>query len=139
MEDIAQERGPGYRYSRRATLPLIRQLSVVPNWRNALLLALQWAAMIAACTIAIRIDRWPAYLIAGIVIGVLAGVALIGFGVFYFMANGGQSDLQSGIAKDSRPSSMYSPPPSKGDSMFSTIDNPMRGNTGKFGGNVEEL
>lgn len=54
MEDIAQERGPGYRYSRRATLPLIRQLSVVPNWRNALLLALQWAVMIAACVIAIR-------------------------------------------------------------------------------------
>ena len=69
MEDIAQERGPGYRYSRRATLPLIRQLSVVPNWRNALLLALQWAVMIAACVIAIRVDRWPAYLIAGIVIG----------------------------------------------------------------------
>jgi fatty acid desaturase len=69
MEDIAQERGPGYRYSRRATLPLIRQLSVVPNWRNALLLALQWAVMIAACVIAIRADRWPAYLIAGIVIG----------------------------------------------------------------------
>jgi uncharacterized membrane protein YfcA len=69
MEENVQERGAGYRYSRRATLPLIRQLSVVPNWRNALLLALQWAVMIAACVIAIRADRWPAYLIAGIVIG----------------------------------------------------------------------
>ena len=69
MEDAAQDRAPGYRYSRRATLSLIRQLSVVPNWRNGFLLILQWAVIVAACVIAIRVDRWPAYLIAGIVIG----------------------------------------------------------------------
>lgn len=69
MDDIAQERAPGYRYSRRGTLPLIRQMSVVPNGRNALLLLLQWAVMTAACVIAIRVDQWPVYLLAGLVIG----------------------------------------------------------------------
>lgn len=69
MEDIATERAPGYRYPRRDTLPLIRQLSVVPDWRNALLLVFQWVVMIAACVIAIRVDRVWAYLLAGVVIG----------------------------------------------------------------------
>lgn len=69
MVDTAQERAPGYRYSRRGTLPLIRDLSVVPNRRNALLLLFQWIVMIAACVIAIRVDRWPVYLLAGVVIG----------------------------------------------------------------------
>nr|WP_253343427.1 fatty acid desaturase family protein [Sphingobium sp. OAS761] len=66
---MVEGRAPGYRYSRRGTLPLIRELSVVPNLRNALFLALQWAVIVAACAIAIRIDRWPAYLLCGLVIG----------------------------------------------------------------------
>lgn len=69
MDDIAKERAPGYRYSRRGTLPLVRELSVIDNRRNALLLALQWVIVIAAVVIAIRVDRIPVYLLAGVVIG----------------------------------------------------------------------
>ncbi|MEC3912306.1 fatty acid desaturase family protein [Sphingobium sp. CR2-8] len=69
MTDTAGERAPGYRYSRRGTLPLIRQLSVVDNRRNALLLLLQWVIIIAAGAIAIQVDRIPVYLLAAIVIG----------------------------------------------------------------------
>lgn len=69
MEDIAEQRPPGYRYSRRGTLPLIRQLSVIDDSRNAILLVLQWAIMIAACALAIAIDSVPVYLLAGFVIG----------------------------------------------------------------------
>lgn len=69
MEEIARERPPGYRYSRRGTLALVRELSVVDNRRNAVLLILQWAIAIGAGAIAIHVDRWPAYLIAGVVIG----------------------------------------------------------------------
>lgn len=69
MEDMVEERGPGYRYSRRGTLPLIKILSVVPNWRNAFLLAFQWAVIVAACVIAIRADQFWVYLLAGCVIG----------------------------------------------------------------------
>lgn len=69
MEDIAKERPPGYRYPRRGTLALIRELSVVDNRRNALLLVLQWMIMIAAGAIAIHVDRVAVYLLAGVVIG----------------------------------------------------------------------
>ncbi|WP_416462624.1 fatty acid desaturase family protein [Sphingomonas sp. VDB2] len=69
MEDIPEERAPGYRYSRRGTLPLIRQLSVIDNRRNALLLLLQWAIAIAAGAIAIHVDRIAVYILAGFVIG----------------------------------------------------------------------
>ncbi len=69
MENIVEERPPGYRYSRRGTLALIRRLSVIDNRRNALLLVLQWAIMIAAGAIAIHVDRIPVYLAAGFVIG----------------------------------------------------------------------
>jgi fatty acid desaturase len=69
MEDSANERPPGYRYSRRGTMPLIRQLSVVPNIGNALLIIFQWAVMIGACVVAIRADSLPVYLLAGFVIG----------------------------------------------------------------------
>ena len=67
--EIAKERPAGYRYSRRGTLALIRELSVIDNRRNALLLAMQWAIAIAAGAIAIRIDRIPVYVAAGFVIG----------------------------------------------------------------------
>ena len=67
MEDT--ERPPGYRYSRRGSFALIRQLSVVDNGRNACLLILQWAVMIAAIAIAIRVDHVLIYLLAGLVIG----------------------------------------------------------------------
>lgn len=69
METVAQERPSGYRYSRRGTLAMIRQLSVVDNRRNALLLALQWAIAIGAGAVAIQVDRVPVYLLAGFVIG----------------------------------------------------------------------
>ncbi|MDX3900908.1 MAG: fatty acid desaturase family protein [Sphingobium sp.] len=69
MDNIAEERAPGYRYSRRGMLPLIRRLSVIDDRRNALLLALQWAIMISAGAIAIHVDRVPVYLVAGFVIG----------------------------------------------------------------------
>lgn len=69
MEDIAKDRPPGYRYPRRDSLALIRQLSVIDNRRNALLLVLQWLIMIAAGAIAIHVDRIPVYLAAGFVIG----------------------------------------------------------------------
>lgn len=69
MEEIAKERSPGYRYSRRGTLPLVRKFSVIDNRRNALLLVLQWAIVIAAGAIAIHVDRIPVYLLAGLVIG----------------------------------------------------------------------
>jgi len=69
MEEIAKERPPGYRYSRRGTLALVRQLSVIDDRRNALLLLLQWVIAIAAGAIAIHVDRVPVYLAAGFVIG----------------------------------------------------------------------
>ncbi|RJG56606.1 fatty acid desaturase [Sphingobium terrigena] len=69
MADIAVERAAGYRYSRRTTLPLIRQLSVVDNWRNAWLLFLQWAIIAASMAIAIHIDHIAMYVLAGLVIG----------------------------------------------------------------------
>ncbi|WP_420143199.1 fatty acid desaturase family protein [Sphingobium sp.] len=69
MTDMAVERAPGYRYSRRGLLPLIRQLSVVDNRRNAMLLTLQWVIIIASVTIAIRINSVPVYLLAGFTIG----------------------------------------------------------------------
>ncbi|GFZ96048.1 MULTISPECIES: fatty acid desaturase family protein [Sphingobium] len=69
MEESAKERPPGYRYSRRGTLALIRDLSVIDDRRNALLLVLQWAIAIGAGAIAIHVDRIPVYLLAGIVIG----------------------------------------------------------------------
>ena len=69
MEDRTAERPPDYRYSRRGALGQARQLSTVPDWRNAALLFLQWATIVAACTIAIRVDRLPVYLVAAIVIG----------------------------------------------------------------------
>lgn len=69
MENSADERAPGYRYPRRGALALVRQLSVIDDRRNALLLLLQWAIMMAAGTIAIHIDRVPVYLLAGVVIG----------------------------------------------------------------------
>lgn len=69
MEDIAEGRPPGYRYSRHGTLALIRQLSVIDNRRNARLLILQWAIAIAAGAIAIHVDRIAVYLLAGFVIG----------------------------------------------------------------------
>ncbi len=69
MEDIAKQRAPGYRYSRRGTLALIRELSVVNNRRNALLLLLQWVVAIAAVVIAIQADSIPVYIVAGLVIG----------------------------------------------------------------------
>lgn len=69
MEEIATERGSGYRYSRRGTLALIRQLSVVDNRRNALLLALQWVIIVGSGAVAIHVDRIPVYLLAGLIIG----------------------------------------------------------------------
>ncbi|EZP71493.1 Fatty acid desaturase [Sphingomonas paucimobilis] len=69
MEEIATERPPGYRYSRRGTLALIRELSVIDDRRNALLLLLQWVIAIGAGAIAIHVDRVPVYLLAGLVIG----------------------------------------------------------------------
>lgn len=69
MEEIATERPPGYRYSRRGTLALIRELSVIDDRRNALLLLLQWVIAIGAGAIAIYVDRVPVYLLAGLVIG----------------------------------------------------------------------
>jgi len=69
MDDIIRDRPPGYRYSRRGTLPLIRQLSVINNSRNALLLAFQWVIIVAAMAIAIQIDSVPVYLAAGLIIG----------------------------------------------------------------------
>jgi fatty acid desaturase len=69
MEEIAKERPSGYRYSRRGMLALIRELSVIDNRRNALLLVLQWVIMIAAGAIAIHVDRIPVYLLAGFIIG----------------------------------------------------------------------
>lgn len=69
MEEITRERPPGYRYARRGTLPLIRQLSVIDNRRNALLLAFQWAVIVTAMIVAIRIDSIPVYLVAGVIIG----------------------------------------------------------------------
>jgi len=58
MEEIAKERPPGYRYSRRGTLALVRQLSVIDDRRNALLLLLQWVIAIAAGAIAILARRY---------------------------------------------------------------------------------
>lgn len=69
MQDSARERPPGYRYSRRGTLALIRELSVVDNRRNALLLILQWVIGIAAVAVAIRFDSIPVYILSGLVIG----------------------------------------------------------------------
>ena len=69
MADTAGERPPGYRYSRRGTFDLVRRLSVIEDPRNAVLLILQWAIMIAAAAIAIRLDSVPVYLLAGVVIG----------------------------------------------------------------------
>src|SRR3546814_18596679 len=69
MEEVAKERPPGYRYSRRGTLALVRELSVIDNRRNALLLVLQWAIAIGAGAVAIPVDRIPVYLLAGFVIG----------------------------------------------------------------------
>lgn len=69
MELSAEQRAPGYRYSRRAALPLIRELSVIPNRRNVLLLAFQWAVIVAAMVIAIRNDNLVVYLLAGVMIG----------------------------------------------------------------------
>ena len=57
MEEIAPERPPGDRSSRRGSLALIRELSVIDNRRNALLLLLQWTVAIAAGAIAIHVDR----------------------------------------------------------------------------------
>ncbi len=67
--DIAEQRAPGYRYSRRDILPLVRQLSVIDDRRNALMLVLQWIIAIAAGAIAIHVDRIAVYLAAGFVIG----------------------------------------------------------------------
>ncbi len=69
MEDIVSERPPGYRYSRRGMMALVRQLSVIDDRRNALLLVLQWGIVIAAGAIAIHMDRIPVYILAGLVIG----------------------------------------------------------------------
>lgn len=69
MDNIAEGRAPGYRYSRRGTLPLIQILSVVDNRRKALLLALQWIIIVVAVAIAIHVDRISVYLLAGLVIG----------------------------------------------------------------------
>lgn len=69
MDNTVAERPPGYRYSRRGTLALVRELSVVNNRRNAILLILQWAVAIAAGAVAIRVDSAPVYILAGFVIG----------------------------------------------------------------------
>ena len=69
MINITSARPPGYRYARRNALPLVRRLSVVPNGRNAILLAFQWVVMAAACAVAIRADHVAVYLLAGLVIG----------------------------------------------------------------------
>lgn len=69
MDDIAQDRPPGYRYSRNASVALARRLSAIDDRRNALILAFQWIVMIAATVIAIRLDSLAAYLVAGLVIG----------------------------------------------------------------------
>lgn len=69
MEDSGEGRPPGYRYSRRGTLPTIREMSVIDDRRNAVLLALQWAIAIAAMAMAIRIDHALAYVLAGFIVG----------------------------------------------------------------------
>lgn len=60
MDDIAKERPAGYRYSRQGTLPLIRQLSVIDNRRNALLLTFQWAIIVASDKSRSRCGQRPA-------------------------------------------------------------------------------
>lgn len=69
MEYFAGERPPEYRYRRRDTLPLIRQLSIIDDWRNARLLCLQWAIIAASMAIAIQADHIALYILAGLVIG----------------------------------------------------------------------
>jgi fatty acid desaturase len=69
MEESDGERPPGYRYPRRDGSAIIRRYSVIDDRRNALLLALTWAIGIGAGAVAIHIDRWPVYLLAGFVIG----------------------------------------------------------------------
>jgi fatty acid desaturase len=69
VDDMVEERVPGYRYARRDVLPLVRQLSVIDDRRNALLLALQWVVMVVAVVVAIRLDHVAVYLAAGVVIG----------------------------------------------------------------------
>lgn len=69
MGQSAEDRPPEYRYARRATVVLARQLSVIDNGRNALLLALQWAVIIAAIATAIHVGSMFGYLLAAIVVG----------------------------------------------------------------------
>jgi fatty acid desaturase len=69
MDDIGSDRPVGYRYPRRPTIALIRELSVVPDWRNAALLFSHWLVIVAAIFIAIRVDHIAMYLLAGVVIG----------------------------------------------------------------------
>ncbi|CAN5466524.1 fatty acid desaturase family protein [soil metagenome] len=69
MEEAVTIRAPRYRYNRHGMTALIRQLSIVDDRRNAMLLVLQWLIALSAGAIAIRVDQIWIYLIAGIIIG----------------------------------------------------------------------
>ena len=69
MDDGMEGRAPGYRYPRRHALPVVRQLSVIDDRRNAILLALQWIIAIGAGAVAIASGSVIVYILAGIVIG----------------------------------------------------------------------
>ncbi len=57
------------RFDRSRVMSDVRRLSEVSNARSAALIALQWATIVAAGWLAISLDNWWAYLLAGLVIG----------------------------------------------------------------------
>src|SRR5437764_333632 len=58
-----------YRYDRTWIMQEVRRLSVVDDWRNALLLVSQWIMIIGAGTLAIVDDSWVGYVVAALFIG----------------------------------------------------------------------
>lgn len=68
-ESRAEQPGQGYRYDRRWIIDEVRLLSRIDDRKNALLLVTQWVVALAAGILAIRIDHWAAYIVAGLIIG----------------------------------------------------------------------
>lgn len=56
-------------YNRAAVMPVVRRLSRVSNVRSVVLIAGQWAAIVAAMAGAVHFSTWWAYLLAALVIG----------------------------------------------------------------------
>jgi fatty acid desaturase len=60
---------PLSRFARAAIMPEVRLLSTVSNWRSTCTIAVQWAIILAAGTLAVQSGHWLVYLLAMAVIG----------------------------------------------------------------------